>query len=289
MKAGSGPMNGRKKYMIRSDMEGVSGVTTYEEVIPGAPDFAFGQRMMMADLNALALGLNEGGADEIVIYDEHYYGRNVLPDDLPDNVSFICGKPPYRKDWAGGLDESFAGMIMLGFHSKAGTPGGLLAHTYEPDIADIRINHRSVGEIGVESAIAGECGVPLLMLTGDSAGVAEAEALVPGCVGVSVKQSLGEQAACCYPLVVTSGRIREAARQAASTASAPAVFRFASPVRMDIDLRPGVYRLAYERLFPADVEEGTVRLSGDSVLEVWAEYWRKKIAAQKEAESHHER
>ncbi|MGG1516539.1 M55 family metallopeptidase [Paenibacillus oryzisoli] len=276
--------------MIRSDMEGVSGVTSYEEVTPGASNYGYGQRMMMADLSALLQGLNEGGADEIVIYDEHFFGRNILIDDLPDNVTVICGKPPYRRDWAGGINQSFTGMIMLGFHAKAGTSNGLLHHTYEPDIADIQINGQSVGEIGVETAIAGEQGVPLLLLTGDSAGVSEAKELVPQCAGVVVKEAYCEWGAKCYPLTVTSERIRQAGRQAASLDVAPSAFHFGSSIQMDIDLRPGAYRELYEQRYPDDMRKsGIIRLSGSSVLEVWSAYWDKKLTIQREMEVQDER
>ena len=83
----------------------------------------------------------------------------------------------------------FPVLILLGFHSKRNT-GELLHHSYEPDIKDLILNGVSVGEIGIEAAIAGDYGVPLVMITADSAGVAEAETLIPGVVGVSVKQSL---------------------------------------------------------------------------------------------------
>ena len=38
----------------------------------------------------------------VVIYDEHYWGRNIDVGRLPDGTEAICGKPPYRADWAGG-------------------------------------------------------------------------------------------------------------------------------------------------------------------------------------------
>jgi len=95
-----------KKYMIRCDIEGVSGVVSYEQAEPGNPEFEFGKRMFMSDLLALIDGLNQGGADEIWGYDEHYYGRNIDIDRLPKNVTSICGKPPYRLNWAGKLDDS---------------------------------------------------------------------------------------------------------------------------------------------------------------------------------------
>ena len=41
------------------------------------------------------------------------------------------------------MDESFLGLILLGFHSKRGT-GELLHHSYEPDIKDLILNNASV-------------------------------------------------------------------------------------------------------------------------------------------------
>ncbi len=144
------------KFMIRCDIEGVTGVVSYEQAEPCKSEYVFGQKMFMSDLIACIKGLLSGEADEIVVYDEHYYGRNIDLSAIPENVKTICGKPPYHPDWAGGLDETFTGVILLGFHSKFGTPGGLLPHSYELDIKDITINGLSVGEIGIEAAIAGD-------------------------------------------------------------------------------------------------------------------------------------
>jgi D-aminopeptidase len=36
-------------------------------------------------------------------------------------------------------------MALLGFHSRTDTPGGLLPHSYELDIADLRLNGISGG------------------------------------------------------------------------------------------------------------------------------------------------
>ena len=89
------------KFMIRTDIEGVTGVTTYEQ----AEGSAFGREMLMNDLNAMIEGILSVGEHEIVLYDEHTDGRNVVLQDLPGSVSVICGKPPYRADW-GGIDSS---------------------------------------------------------------------------------------------------------------------------------------------------------------------------------------
>ena len=55
-----------------------------------------------------------------------FCAAGVHADELPENVYYYSGKPSYSEEWRGGLDASFEGMIMLGFHSKAGSTGCLL-------------------------------------------------------------------------------------------------------------------------------------------------------------------
>ena len=151
------------KIMIRSDIEGVTGVTTYEQ----AEKSSFGRDMLMNDLNACIEGLLSRGPQEIVIYDEHTDGRNIDLSRVNPRVKVICGKPAYRPDW-GGIDSSYDALLMVGFHAKSGVPGALLPHSYSRKNLDIRLNGLSVGEIGMEAAVAGDFGVPLVMVTGDS-------------------------------------------------------------------------------------------------------------------------
>ena len=264
-----------KKYMIRCDIEGVSGVVSYEQAEPGKPEFAFGQRMFMSDLLALIDGLNAGGADEILIYDEHYYGRNIDLDALPKNVAAICGKPPYRADWAGGLDASFAGLILLGFHSKSGT-GELLNHSYEPDIKDLVLSGVSVGEIGIEVAVAGDCDIPLVMITADSAGVAEAEQLCPGVKGVVVKKSLSANGGLCYSAELTAARITETAEKIVKTPPAVKSWKLVCP-KLEIIFNPGAYASKFQQLFACG---GSIAITGKTVTECWAKYWQMKLKTQ---------
>ncbi len=262
--------------MIRCDIEGVSGVVSYEQAEPGKSEFAFGRRMFMSDLLALIEGLNQGGADEIIIYDEHYYGRNIDIDLLPENVSAICGKPPYRADWAGGVDETFAGLILLGFHSKRNT-GELLHHSYEPDIKDLILNGVSVGEIGIETAIAGDYGVPLVMITADSAGVTEAQELVTGVVGVSVKESLWHSGGVCYSAQRTARIIREAASILVNNPPQVKAWKVIEP-ELEVIFNPGDYHDKFQELYGC---EGSIKLKGSTVTECWAQYWQMKLTTQK--------
>ena len=271
----------RQKYMVRCDIEGVSGVVSYEQAEPGKTEYPFGRRMFQSDLGALLDGLTAGGAKEIVIYDEHYYGRNIDPAWLPDGAAAICGKPPYRADWPGGLDETFDGVVLLGFHSKSGTSGGLLPHTYEADIRDLRLNGVSLGEIGMEAAVAGDLGVPTLLVTGDSAATAEAESLLPGAEVVAVKEALSECGACCYPLSTTTTRIQAAAEAIVKSPPAVEPYVVRPPVRLEVELHDGPYLEALRLLDTEGMQDRrTLLITDDSATGVWADYWRRKLRCQ---------
>ena len=255
-------------------MEGASGIVSYEQAIPKGSEYEAGRKYFMSDLLAALKGLTEGGADEIHIYDEHCDGRNIDPSVLSENVKVYCGKPPYTETWAGGLDRSFNGLILLGFHSKRGTENALLNHTYEPDIKDITLNGRSVGEIGMETYIAGYYGVPLLMMTGDSEGVKEAHDLVPHVIGITVKESLSEYGAVCYPLSKTSQMIYEAAKKAAKSEDITYPLNIYGMVKMKITFFDTPYATQYRKLFGVPVFEE------DNILICWARYWQNKLKVQ---------
>ena len=175
----------------------------------------------------------------------------------------------------GGLDGSFAGLVLLGFHSKRGS-GELLHHSYEPDIKDLFLNGVAVGEIGVETAIAGDWGVPLVMVTADSAGVREAEALVPGVVGVSVKDSLWHGGGACPSARRTARLIREAAAKIVKSPPAAEPWKIASP-ELRVVFNSGPYLDKFQELFR--VADG-ITIRGATVTECWAKYWRMKLQTQ---------
>jgi D-amino peptidase len=258
------------RFMIRSDIEGVTGVTTYAE----AEGSAFGRAMLANDLNACLEGLLAAGDHEIVIYDEHTDGRNVDLAALPDCVSVIRGKPPYRPEW-GGIDAGFDAMLMVGFHARSGVAGALLPHTYSRKNLNLRINGVLLGEIGVEAAIAGDFDVPLWLVTGDSAGMAEAEATVPNVKTVTVKEAMGEFAARCLPPRLTARLIREAAEKVVTTPPEVSPLKFAGPVEMQIDLASSDYTRKLKTACPdLFVAEDTIRIAGQTVTEVWSAYTR---------------
>lgn len=261
------------KWMIRVDMEGVTGVVNMNQVVPGAVDYPFGLRMLKHDLGSVLEGLLLAPEDRVVLYDIHFWGTNVDFDGLDPRVSVICGKPNYTPDNMSFVDNTFDGVILLGLHSKAGTPGGLLAHNYEHDIVRKAVNGLVVGEIGLEALIAGEAGVPLVMVTADSEGARETSELLPDTIAVVVKESLGDTSALCYPPSLTGERLKSAAARCVETAPRLKPFVMSGPIELEMQFKPGALLDKLKtRIYGSFVDDDRIMLSGGSVIEAWEKY-----------------
>jgi D-amino peptidase len=261
------------KWMIRVDMEGVTGVVNMNQVTPGADYYSFGCQMLMHDLLAVLEGLLQNENDEVDLYDIHFFGTNIDLEQLDPRVTAICGKPHYNPVNHAYLDESYDGMILLGLHAKAETPGALLNHNYEHEIRTMKVNGLVVGEIGLEALLAGEAGVPLVMVTADSEGAAETEQLLPGTITVSVKESLGDAAAACYPPSRTAELLKAGAKQCAAFAKKLKPFVIQGPIELDMQFKPGPLLSKLKlRLADAFVTQDRLILRGSSVVEAWEQY-----------------
>ena len=117
-----------------------------------------------------------------------------------------------------------------------------------PDIKDLILNGVSIGEIGIEVAIAGDYGVPLTMITADSAGVKEAENLVPGTIGISVKESLWHSGGACYSAKKTSRMIYDAAEQLVKNSPLVKPWKIEVP-ELTVVFNQGAYHEKFKNLY----------------------------------------
>jgi D-amino peptidase len=164
-------------------------------------------------------------------------------------------------------------MIMIGFHARSGTPGALLPHTYSRKNLSLKINGQLLGEIGMEAAIAGDFGIPTWLVTGDSAGMREAQDDIPGVKTVVVKEALDEFQALCYPAKHTHKLIYEAGRDVILSPPGVRPLRIEPPIQLEITMAASGYldklRNNYPEIFFAD---NLVKIDGNSVTEVWSRY-----------------
>ena len=147
------------KIYISVDMEGIGGIGTSEMVNSHGKDYDTGRRLMTAEVNAVIKTILQAGPAEIVVNDSHGDMQNLLHTELDSRVEYIQSniKP---LGMVQNLDASFDGVIFIGYHAKAGTENGFLAHTGSGSVKGLWINGMEVGEGGLNTYYAGSLGVP---------------------------------------------------------------------------------------------------------------------------------
>ena len=209
----SAPASGQKIY-VNTDLEGISGVYQFEQTREkGTPLNIQACEYFMGDLAAVIRGLRDGGAKEIVVLDGHG-NQAVIPHLMVPGAVYITGLP--RPGILTGLDSTYDGMVMLGFHAMKGTPDGVLNHT-QSSSTENRYWYNGVesGELAQSAAIAGYYGVPTIMVTGDEATARESRQFFgKHVVTVAVKKGLSREAAILYPFEETRKALYEGAKRA---------------------------------------------------------------------------
>lgn len=166
------------KVYISADMEGVAGTVTGDQLGPGGFEYERFRQFMTQEVVAAVDAAKAAGATEIVVSDSHGNGENLLIERLPADVSVVRSWPRPLMMMQG-IDSSFSAAVFIGYHASATNPRGVRAHTISSArFADVRLNGRSVTEGAINAAIAGYFGVPVVMISGDDAAVAEVRAAV---------------------------------------------------------------------------------------------------------------
>jgi len=80
--------------------------------------------------------------------------------------------------------------VYIAYHSATTNAQGVRAHTVSSaTFAAVKLNDVPVAESGINAAIAGHFGIPVVAISGDDAAVAELTRLVPGAEGAVVKRA----------------------------------------------------------------------------------------------------
>ncbi|MFB8383961.1 M55 family metallopeptidase [Streptomyces rubiginosohelvolus] len=257
------------KALISVDMEGISGIVHSSETNPERYDYQRGRELMTAEANAVIAGvLDAEPTADVLVADAHGTFRNLLPEQLDRRARLVRGKPRALNMLAG-LDAETDAALFVGYHVRAGEGPGVLAHTMNGEILDVRMTvnapsedvrtaGRSLGEIGLNAAMAGHLGVPVVLLSGDDAACAEAAELIPEAVTVPVKEALGMAAAVTLHPEEARDRLRRAAADAVSRRTEIPPLALTGPLDVEVDLAsphtidlatlvPGVSRTAGAR------------------------------------------
>jgi len=226
------------KILISADMEGITGVVNWDQTDMAHPEFGRFRKLMNGDVNAAVAGAFSGGADEVIVTDSHGDGLNILLEELDARARMNSGLASPNSMVQGVASGDVDGVFFVGYHGRAGSLNSVLAHTWSASrIYNVWLNDTLVGEFGLNAALAGHYGTPVVLVTGDQVACAQTVDLLGPMETVIVKQATSFESAECLPPAVTGPLIHAAAERAvkALIATKPKPFIVETPVRMTIE------------------------------------------------------
>jgi D-amino peptidase len=206
-----------KRLYISADIEGVCGIADWKETDLTDAQGAYFRAEMTREVQAACLAANEAGVQEIFVKDAHDSGRNIDPASLPDNARIMRAwtRDPYSM--MAGIDPSFGGAMLIGYHSGAGSDGNPLAHTMNTNNVRVLINGEEASEFLINTYTAASVNVPVILLAGDRQLCDRAKALDPRILTVPVSEGLGNASVSINPRLAVA-RISEEAGKAVRAA-----------------------------------------------------------------------
>src|SRR6478752_7520784 len=225
---------------IITDMEGISGIVKPEQTNAGKAMFDEGRQLYTEEINAAVRGAKAAGASEIVVMDCHgagegYSWNSLIAEDLDPDCEFVV-----QDEWTGYtafLESGCDAALFVGMHAMAGTADGVLNHTVSGvDWQNLWFNGTQVGETGINAALCGTWGCPVLLVTGDDAACREGTALLgDGLTTVAVKKGLARFSARQFPAPKARELIEAGAKQSLADLKAVAPYEPGKPSEITID------------------------------------------------------
>ena len=179
------------KVHISVDMEGIAGVVTGEQLGPTGFEYARFREFMTREALAAVTAAKAAGATEIIVADSHGNGQNLLIEQFPADVRIIRSWPR-RLGMMAGIDEQVDAAIFIGYHAGTNNTAGVRAHTFSSaNLTKVALNGVNVTEGSWNAAIAGHYNVPVVMMSGDDAAIAEVRKAVGNIEAAETKRNLG--------------------------------------------------------------------------------------------------
>jgi len=222
------------KFVIAVDCEGPACVVGASGGnLNDAPEqYEFARRQATAEASAAARGLFAAGAEQVIVWDNHGKGVNLIYEELDERCDIFNGVNARRFAM---LDQSFAGVLFVGYHARDNTIAAPLAHAFSSDAFQwMKVNGCEVGELAIDAAVAGTHGVPPLLVASDDKAVTEANEFFPGITTVQTKIGYSWNSALSKHPRRVLGEIEAAAKAAATDYGKMKPFAFDSPLKFEI-------------------------------------------------------
>jgi D-amino peptidase len=263
------------KALIISDMEGVAGISRWDQVNAGALGYEEGRRLYTAEINATIRGAFEGGASEVVVMDCHGAGgdwsfNSLIPDALDERCEFVV--QTRWTEYTAMLEQGCDAALFVGQHARAGSANGVLSHTVSSTKwHNLRFNGTLVGEVGINAALCGTWGTPVALVTGDDVVCAESsELLGPGLKTLAVKQGLGRFSARHLSPARARILLEAAAREALAGITEAPVYDPGEPCTIEVELATPDHADAFRHRTGVELHDArTIRATAPTWWDAW--------------------
>lgn len=225
------------KVHISVDMEGVAGTVTADQLGPAGFEYGRFREFMTREALAAIEAAKAGGATEIVVADAHGNGENLLIEQFPADVRIIRSWPR-KLGMVAGIDQAIDAAIFIGYHAGTNNPTGVRAHTFSSgNLARVAINGTNVTEGSWNAAIAGQFNVPVVMMSGDDAAIAEVRKAIGNVEAAETKRTLGFHSANTLTPQASYDLIRERVTAAFRRIGDFKPYRVPGPVTIDVTFK----------------------------------------------------
>jgi D-amino peptidase len=257
------------RVFLSADIEGVCGITAWEEARKDHPSYGPFRRQMQAEVAAACEGALAAGAESLTVKDAHGSARNLVAAELPAPAQLIRGWSGHPYGMVQGLEPEHDAAVFVGYHGRAGGGGNPLAHTMSSQrLAEVRVNGEPASEYRLHAWAAALAGVPVVFVSGDRALCEEVERVAPDTVTFATKWGEGASQQSLHPDEAIAG-IRAGVQRSLEGATGRAPL--ALPGRFDLEVRYKDHALAYARSFYPGATRSdphTVHLESDDYFEI---------------------
>ena len=225
------------KVHISVDMEGIAGVVTGEQLGPTGFEYGRFREFMTSEAVAAVEAARAAGATEIIVADSHGNGQNLLIDKFGADIKVIRSWPR-RLGMMAGVDDNVDAAIFIGYHAGTNNTTGVRAHTFSSaNLTRVAVNGVNVTEGSWNAAIAGHFNVPIVMMSGDDAAIAEVRKAIGNVEAVETKRSLGFHSAITITPGASVALIGQRVAAALKRRAEFKPYRVSGPVTVDVSFK----------------------------------------------------
>ena len=219
------------RVLVYHDMEGLAGQDDWQSFLFSHPEkYPAGQKLLVADLNAVIDGLFAGGATQVDVVDAHGSGNpdpDVRRDLLDQRAKQVFRDKPFDPYVDIIEPNSYDAVVAVAMHAKTGSRG-FASHTITLGM-DMLLNGKPITESEIVAYSWGRVGVPMIFVSGDDRLQNDLK-VMPWIEFVVTKKATSASTVELRPVDAVHAEMREKAARAVKNLAKAKVMNVATPM-----------------------------------------------------------